>query len=188
MLDVKYNQTVNVSYKFSHIRGCRQLEIRPVSLNDAEKISQIRRKNEVREGILALTSERTETTAQFISSIAEDDRAYVALENGEITGLVVLVHNRTYKRTHSGVISIMVDTEFQNIGIGTALMRKVVNAADRELKLHRLELLVLSDNKHAIRLYEKFGFIKEGTRKHAAVKDGAFIDEDFFARVAASEA
>ncbi len=164
------------------------MEIRPISLNDAEKISIIRRKDGVREGILALTSERTETTAQFISSIAEDDRAFVALENDEITGLVVLVHNRARKRTHSGVIAIMVDTEYQNRGIGTALMRKIVNAADRELKLHRLELFVLSDNKHAISLYEKFGFVKEGTRRHAAVKNGVFIDEDFFARISPVEA
>ncbi len=55
------------------------MEIRPVSTEDAEQISRIRRLNGVREGVLAVTSERLDVTVDFINSLSEDDRAFVSL-------------------------------------------------------------------------------------------------------------
>lgn len=47
-------------------------------------------------------------------------------------------------------------------GIGTALLQEIVDAADNWLGFRRLELAVFADNAPAIRLYEKFGFEREG--------------------------
>lgn len=159
------------------------MQIRPASAADARNIAQIRRENGVREGVIALTSERNNITKNFINSLTAKDRAYVAEENGVIAGLVVMLAKRSANKEHCASVAIMVSTEFQGRGIGSALMKKILDDADNVLRLHRVELMVLVDNERAIKLYTKFGFQQEATRKHAAVKDGVFVDEYLFARV-----
>ena len=159
------------------------MEIRPVAIEDADQISRIRRLNGVREGILALTSERIDVTVDFIKSLSDDDRAFVSVEDGEVTGMGVMIRNRCPSRRHSAKLAIMVAPYFQRSGIGTALMKKLLDEADNNLGLRRIELLVLTDNTPAINLYKKFGFKTEATRKNAAVKDGKFVDEYFMGRI-----
>ena len=67
------------------------LEIRAVMPEDAEAIAAIRRQNGVREGVLALSSERINATAEFLNSLAERDRGFVAVENGEVVGFSVMI-------------------------------------------------------------------------------------------------
>ena len=81
------------------------------------------------------------------------------------------------------MLAIMVDPYYQEKGIGTALMKRLLDEADEKLFLRRIELLVLTDNTPAINLYKKFGFKIEATRKNAAVKDGRFVDEYFMGRI-----
>ena len=154
------------------------MEIRPVAIEDADQISRIRRLNGVREGVLALTSERLDATVDFIKSLSDDDRAFVSVEKGEVAGMAVMLRNRCSTRRHSAKLAIMVAPYCQENGIGTALMK-----ADNKLGLRRIELLVLTDNIPAINLYKKFGFKTEATRKNAAVKDGKFVDEYFMGRI-----
>lgn len=159
------------------------MEIRPIAIEDADQISRIRRLNGVREGVLALTSERLDATVDFIKSLSDDDRAFVSVEKGEVAGMAVMLRNRCLTRRHSAKLAIMVAPYCQENGIGTALMKKLLEEADNKLGLRRIELLVLTDNIPAINLYKKFGFKTEATRKNAAVKDGKFVDEYFMGRI-----
>jgi len=160
------------------------LQIRPIAIEDAEQISRIRRLDGVREGILAVTSERLDVTVNFIKSLSDDDRAFVAVEKkDEIAGMAVIVKNKCFKRRHSAMLAIMVAPYYQEKGIGTTLMKRLLDEADEKLFLRRIELLVLTDNTPAINLYKKFGFKIEATRKNAAVKDGRFVDEYFMGRI-----
>ena len=85
------------------------MEIRSVSTEDAEQISRIRRLDGVREGVLAITSERLEVTVDFIKSLSDDDRAFVAVEKkGEIAGMAVMLKNRCFRRRHSAMLAVMV--------------------------------------------------------------------------------
>jgi putative acetyltransferase len=49
--------------------------------------------------------------------------------------------------------------------------------------LVRLSLTVFADNEKAIRLYEKFGFEKEGRLRKAAIRAGKYEDEWAMGRV-----
>jgi len=159
------------------------LDIRPVRLEDAAGISRIRREDGVREEVFALSSERLSVTLDFLNSLTNEDRVFVAVENNELIGMAALLKNRCHKRSHCGSVTTMVDKDFQGRGIGKALMTRIIDEADNALKLRRSELLVLTDNAPAIQLYKKFGFKIEATRKRAAVKDGKFVDEYFLARI-----
>ena len=43
--------------------------------------------------------------------------------------------------------------------------------------LHRIELAAYGHNHRALRVYEKVGFVVEGVRREAALRDGEWADE-----------
>ena len=61
-------------------------------------------------------------------------------------------------------------------GAGTFATKEMLNHAFYNLNLHRVELTVLDDNSRAINLYEKVGFVKEGTKRQCNFKQGKFVD------------
>jgi RimJ/RimL family protein N-acetyltransferase len=65
---------------------------------------------------------------------------------------------------------IYIHQDFQNVGLGTVMMKKAIELA-RENGFHRLGLTVIADNHIAIAVYEKVGFKKEGTAKEAFYGD-----------------
>jgi L-phenylalanine/L-methionine N-acetyltransferase len=78
---------------------------------------------------------------------------------------------------------MMVHPDFWGAGIGTALMREIIDLADNWLNLKRVELDVNTDNPAGLRLYEKFGFAIEGTRRMHIYGDGRWADSHFMARI-----
>jgi len=68
-------------------------------------------------------------------------------------------------------------------GVGTTLMKALIDLADNWLNLARLELNVYTDNEPALRLYKKLGFEIEGTQKKYAFRDGSYVDAYAMARV-----
>ncbi len=87
------------------------------------------------------------------------------------------------RRRHAGFVGMGVREEWQGRGVGTALMRAGVDMADNWLHLTRLELEVYADNERAIRLYERFGFEREGVLRNYAFRDGRLADAIYMARL-----
>jgi RimJ/RimL family protein N-acetyltransferase len=77
---------------------------------------------------------------------------------------------------HRGVLGICVKKEFRGRGIGEALIGGVVERCKGKFEI--VELTVFSGNKMAIRLYERFGFKKYGSRRNAVKRAGRYFDED----------
>ncbi|MFN2223586.1 MAG: GNAT family N-acetyltransferase [Candidatus Promineifilaceae bacterium] len=61
-------------------------------------------------------------------------------------------------------------------GYGTEAMQLALAFAFDELNLHRVQLSVFAYNERAIRLYEKLGFVREGTYREHLRRDGQFHD------------
>lgn len=162
------------------------INIRPVTYEDAKYLHEMRIMDGVRETIMALTSERIGKIQSFISGLTENQHVYVAEveENGEkkVVGMVGLTVNTSARIRHSASIGINVNKNYHGQGIGKALLSKVIELADNWLMLVRLELSVLADNERAINLYKSVGFEIEGTKKYAIIKDGKYADEYIMAR------
>jgi putative acetyltransferase len=108
----------------------------------------------------------------------------VAVVGDRIVGMVsVETFPNRPRRRHAGAIGICVHEEWHGKGVGTALMRAIVDLADNWLNLTRLELEVYADNEAAISLYERMGFEVEGTLRQHAFRDGQYVYSKMMARL-----
>lgn len=112
--------------------------------------------------------------------LAEPDPGQVTLvacERQDVVGIIGLHPNPGQpRRRHAAAIGMTVRDDRQGRGIGHALLRAVLDLADRWMNLTRLELHVTTDNAAAIHLYRKFGFEVEGTLRQFVLRDGQLID------------
>jgi putative acetyltransferase len=87
-------------------------KIRPIRIEDAEAISEIRRQDGVRENIMGIISERVTRMQNLINGLTESDHMLVAEveENGivKVVGSANLSVNKSNIIRHSGGIGISV--------------------------------------------------------------------------------
>lgn len=158
------------------------LKIRDIEIEDYKEISKIRKMPGVMENILSNKDEEEESIKEKIINMGKNQYWYVAEENGKVIGLGILMNHGNLRKKHVGVITLMVNSDYQNKGVGSLLMDKLINLSE-SLNIIRLELCVFRDNYKAINLYKKFGFKEEGIKVKSALKNGEYIDEIMMARI-----
>ncbi|MDY2583459.1 MAG: GNAT family N-acetyltransferase [Clostridium perfringens] len=158
------------------------LRIRDIKIEDYKEIGKIRKMPGVIENILSNKYEEEELIKEKIINRGKNQYWYVAEENGKVIGLGILMNHGNLRKKHVGVITLMVNSDYQNKGIGSLLMDKLINLSE-SLNIIRLELCVFRDNYKAINLYKKFGFKEEGIKIKSALKNGEYADEIIMARI-----
>ncbi len=102
--------------------------------------------------------------------VAEDD------EDGQLVGRISLARDQHPASHHVADLGLMVSASYRRQGIGRALLEAAVGWA-REAGVTKLELHVFPWNEPGIKLYEQFGFEREGYRKqHYRRGDGQYAD------------
>ncbi|MSP37635.1 MAG: GNAT family N-acetyltransferase [Deltaproteobacteria bacterium] len=113
-----------------------------------------------------------------IAELATTGRYIVAESNGEIVGHALLDPMPLTATAHVLRLTIVVHPGFLGRGIGEALMRDLMDWAERTTKARKIELLVRATNARAIHLYSKLGFVEEGRFKNRLrLPDGNYIDD-----------
>jgi L-phenylalanine/L-methionine N-acetyltransferase len=146
---------------------------------DMYELTQLPR---VRWGTLRIPFDNPEQTRKWMENQQDGQVGIVAVLDGRVVGCADVTRHKG-RRSHTGGIGLIVHDDFHGRGIGTALLAALVDTADNWLDLKRLELTVFVDNEQAIRLYKKFGFEVEGTKRAEAFRDGQFVDAYGMARV-----
>ena len=125
------------------------------------------------------------SVAQWQQRLAEsaNDYVFVALADNEIVGNCGLHGNRNPRRQHAWGIGMSVRDDWQGRGVGTKMMTTLIDLADNWLGAQRVELTVYVDNAVARRLYERFGFVIEGTHRAYALRGGQYVDAFAMARL-----
>lgn len=86
----------------------------------------------------------------------------IALVDGKVAGTAGIDAIGTkYKLKHRAEFGISVAREYWGLGLGTALTNACIKCA-KEAGYEQLELDAVADNKKAISLYEKAGFVEFG--------------------------
>lgn len=160
------------------------LKIRRAEPDDYSAIHEIFSCPKVFANTLQLPYPLREDWRRKLSEPADGNYVIVAVVDDEVVG-VIGVHSFPNKprRRHAAAIGMAVHDDWQGKGVGAALMEAGLDLADNWLNLTRLELEVYTDNAGAIRLYERFGFEREGTMRNHAFRDGQFVDAHMMARL-----
>lgn len=160
-----------------------EVSIRRAEPDDAEALSRIAAGPRAVSGTLQLPYPSVEAWRRRLSEPSERVHSLVAVMEGEVIGALGLSVSDTPRRRHVGEIGMTMHDDRQGIGAGTALMEAALELADGWIGLTRIELHVYTDNERAISLYERFGFVIEGTHRSFALSDGRFVDTFSMARL-----
>ena len=111
-----------------------------------------------------------------------DAAVFVAEEDGRLLARMSLARDPHPASRHVADLGLMVAAEHRRRGIGTMLLDAAVTWA-RVAGVSKLELHVFPWNEPALRLYESFGFEREGLRKQHYEREGAYVDAILMALV-----
>ncbi|WP_437604021.1 GNAT family N-acetyltransferase [Sorangium sp. So ce590] len=175
------------------LRGGRHCILRQISREDAAAQLDLERAIvRARHGIV---KHEDELPADAAAHAEQRERAGLAatdgsalclaaeLEGGGLVGEATLLRFKPRMVRHVGVLGIGVHPEAQGLGVGRALIERLLGwaRAHRDAdggRVRRVELSVRADNARAIALYRSFGFAHEGTRRDFVRGDGgAFVDD-----------
>ncbi|MGW3284712.1 GNAT family N-acetyltransferase [Streptomyces sp. NPDC001002] len=153
--------------------------LRPFTAADADGIWEIVQDPEVVRFTFEPSTELTpERLRSWYGSRADaPDRLDLAVTDpttGELLGEVVLYEWDPAAR--SCTFRTLIGPRGRGRGIGTEATRLIVGHGFEQLGLHRVELEVYGTNHRAIRVYEKVGFVVEGVRREASLRDGEWVD------------
>ena len=160
------------------------LTIRRAEPDDCSALYDIFNCPKVYAGTLQLPYPSRELWRRRLSEPEDGTYNLVAVVGERVVGMFGLhtFPNRP-RRHHAGAVGMSVHDDWQGKGVGSALMRAGLDLADNWLGLTRLELEVYTDNEPAIRLYERFGFEREGTLRRYAFRDGRYVDAYVMSRL-----
>lgn len=109
------------------------------------------------------------------NNIARANPHVVALDEDQVVGWCDIVRPEHPWEAHTGTLGMGVLAKFRGRGIGLHLITAALDAA-RASKFHRVELEVFANNRAAIALYLKVGFVNEGRRRDAMRTDEGLCD------------
>jgi len=106
---------------------------------------------------------------------SRDAAVFVAEAEDEIVGRLSVGRDPHPASAHVADLGLMVAKGHRRRGIGRALLEQAVEWA-RGVGVSKLELHVFPHNEPAIRLYDAFGFRREGYRERHYRRDGGLVD------------
>lgn len=159
-----------------------EIVIRHVEANDAEALRQMNMHPGVYHSTLQIPHPSMEMWHERVMR-KPGRRQLVACIDDRVVGHLALEVMENPRRSHVATFGISIAPAFQNRGVGSALMREMVNLCDNWLRVERIELTVFVDNPAGIGLYRKFGFEIEGTGKNYALRNGEYVDAYYMARM-----
>ncbi|WP_408006147.1 GNAT family N-acetyltransferase [Pseudalkalibacillus sp. A8] len=168
-------------YTFSAKNGA-QVVIRPAVKIDAKKI--IKAAEAIVESREYIQKEKTRSLSEeqaFIDKVEREGHLYAVVEvDGTIHGIARVLRGELEMKRHCGVFRTWISEDVQGIGIGKIIMKYALDWCEKE-GLYKLWLTVFSSNPFAHKLYERYGFVIEGTQKDQLCINGEYEDEIYMA-------
>ena len=100
----------------------------------------------------------------------------LAMDGDEIAGIATIHSSHKIKARHDGELGIVVAKKYQKQGIGSELIRILIDWCKGNGVTTRISLDTRADNIPAVALYMKFGFEIEGCRRNSTLLNGMYYD------------
>jgi RimJ/RimL family protein N-acetyltransferase len=134
---------------------------------------------ELRRRILRVSDVSEEDQRRWLERVrAAEDRLVLAIERAEDgthvgnTGFSFL--DATHRRGEFWILIGRLDDRGR--GLGAECLALMLEHGFRALGLHKVHLVVATDNERAIRLYERFGFHRDGLLREHYCIEGRWVD------------
>ncbi|HEX7021600.1 MAG TPA: GNAT family protein [Trueperaceae bacterium] len=108
---------------------------------------------------------------------AQENSVYLlALHQEQIIGSINFAAGRRPRVRHSGELGMSVRQPYWGLGVGSLLLDALTAWARQTGVITKLNLRVRTDNERAIRLYQRKGFVREGTLRREMLVGGRYCD------------
>ena len=97
------------------------------------------------------------------------------LDDNKLIGFVALFNIKWGSQSAEMAMGIG-ETDYWGKGYGSDGLRLLLNYAFNELNLYRVGLTVLDYNSRAIKAYERAGFVREGVKRQAVLRESQRYD------------
>lgn len=97
-------------------------------------------------------------------------------EIGEFIGYGKIARIDTYNR-HCSLGIMLGRKDLWGLGYGGEVLTAVINYCFDELQLNRIATKIFSFNQHSINLFERLGFVHEGTERNKIRKNDCYFDD-----------
>jgi RimJ/RimL family protein N-acetyltransferase len=151
--------------------------IRPACAEDLDFLVELLNHDDVRPW---LAGGRTRDRAELAEEL--DARLLIEVDGERAGSLAYRTVNERSRIAHLG--GLAVHPRFRGRRIADEAARLVQQHLIRGRGFHRLELEVYAFNERAIAHAERVGFVREGVKRKAYRRDGAWVDSVLFAVVA----
>lgn len=170
------------------LRG-QKVVLQPPKLSEAKKFVAWLQDEEVTRYISSFTDITIEKEKVFLKNMKKDPAKIfwsIYTKDGKHIGSTDL-HDFYPKHKRSSWGIMIGDKSEWNKGYGTDILRTIVKYSFNKLKLNRFELQVFHKNAGGIKCYKKCGFVTEGVRRKAFIRNNqihnlimmALTDDDY---------
>ncbi len=118
-----------------------------------------------------------ESEEKFILNVRESQNTlFIACYiNGVIAGSCDITFKTGSKTSHRATVGIAIQKKYWNLGIGSAMFKELIKAAEKHDGTEIVDLEFIEGNNRAKALYEKFGFeVVSIEPKTFKLKDGTY--------------
>jgi ribosomal-protein-alanine N-acetyltransferase len=134
-------------------------------------------------GVSYKTFEATEAQMNFYDDLLKNETGiWWAIELNDSGEFIGACGFNNWSKEHRRIeIGFWLLPQYQGKGYMMEVIPSALDHAFTQKKIHRVEAIVEGGNENSSKLLKKLGFVYEGTHKKCEVKNGKFIDLDFYA-------
>ena len=167
-----------------HTFSRKPFTVRPATPDDCCAVLELQREvmKETEEYFVRtvdeLDAEGTRACDQLVALLTQDNSLWTVAElEGTIVGSLDF-HGGIYTRVrHVGHFGMLVQKEYRNQGVGTALLESMLDWAHANPVMEKVTTTLFTTNARAMTLYTKHGFVGQGVRQREyQVSPGRYLD------------
>lgn len=160
------------------------IEFRPPTGGDADALFPLLRGTGVVETLLWDGPESIESLRESLAARADatarGEQAFFVIAEAGAGPPVGCCDLRPRPGGFRGDLGLWIGEPYQGRGYGTEVVRKLLDHGFRQLGMAKIEATVFVGHRASRRIFEKCGFLLEGTIRRAVRKRGRFVDEWLF--------
>jgi len=114
---------------------------------------------------------------QWVVNLTPCDRLQLLgiLVDNQLIGYCTIEHiDCENRKCEVGIV--IGEKDYWHKGIGSAVIRELLQRAFTALHLHRVEAVIHANNMASIRCFARAGFQRDGTLRDAKYRDGRYVD------------